>query len=494
MQSALLVLLLSTVVVADVAQSNPLGKVLELMNSLEGKVKAQGDTEEATFKKFFEWCDSASKNTNFEISTASEKVAKLSAKIDELNSDVEVGTSKIEDLSSAISTADAELKEASNIRSKEAADFQASEAELVSTVDTLARAIAIIEKETSQGGAALAQIDMSSMQSLVQSLSVVVDAAAFSGTDRTKLLALVQSHQTEDSEDSEMGAPSSAKYESHSGGISELLEDLKEKAEGELAEARKSEAAAKHNFAMVRQSLMDKLAADQKDMDGEKAGVAAATEGKGASSGDLAVTQKGLKNGQASLKTANGDCMRAAADHEATVAARTAELEVIAKARDILEESTGGAESQTYSFLQVAAASRAQLASNEVIDMVKRLARDQHSTALSQLASRISAVVRYGGSSGGDPFAKVKGLITDMLSKLEKAAESEATEKAYCDEQMSKTEAKKGELEDDIEKLSNKIDSASARSAELKEEVAETQSELADMAKAQAEMDNLRTG
>ena len=61
---------------------------------------------------------------------------------------------------------------------------------------------------------------------------------------------------------------------------------------------------------------------------------------------------------------------------------------------------------------------------------------------------------------GEDPFAKVKNLISEMIVKLEKEAEAEATEKAYCDEQMSKTEAKKSELENDIAKLTAKIDKA----------------------------------
>merc|ERR1719408_1159878 len=144
--------------------------------------------------------------------------------------------------------------------------------------------------------------------------------------------------------------------------------------------------------------------------------------------------------------------------------------------------------------LQIAAYSkstlrtRADLANSEVITLVKKLAREQHSAALAQLASRISSVIKYGSKDGSDPFAKVKGLISDMIVKLEKEAESEATEKAYCDEQIAKTESKKAELEGDIAKLTSKIDRSVARSTELKEEAKQLQQELAALAKQQAEM------
>merc|ERR1719359_1497360 len=183
-----------------------------------------------------------------------------------------------------------------------------------------------------------------------------------------------------------------------------------------------------------------------------------------------------------------------AADHEATVAARNEELKVIATAEKILKESTGGAEGQTYSFLQLASTmrTRADLANSEVVSMVKKLAHDHHSAALAQLASRIAVIARYGSKNGGDPFAKIKGLISDMIAKLEKEAEAEATEKAYCDEQLAKTEAKKGELDADIAKLTNSIDKAAARSASLKEEVVELEKELGTIAKTQSELDGIR--
>merc|ERR1719428_1073466 len=76
--------------------------------------------------------------------------------------------------------------------------------------------------------------------------------------------------------------------------------------------------------------------------------------------------------------------------------------------------------------------------------------------------------------------------------KLEAEAQAAATEKAWCDEQMAKTEMKKSELDEDIAKLTSKIDVAAARSASLKGEVKVLQGELAALAKLQAEMDKIR--
>merc|ERR1719146_544310 len=109
-----------------------------------------------------------------------------------------------------------------------------------------------------------------------------------------------------------------------------------------------------------------------------------------------------------------------------------------------------------------------------------------------QLASRIEATIKYGAASGDDPFAKVKGLISEMIERLLKEAEEEASFKAYCDEEMAKTKQKKDELNADIKKLTAKIDQATASSTGLKEDVSELQKELADLAASQSEMDKAR--
>merc|ERR1719463_833294 len=156
-------------------------------------------------------------------------------------------------------------------------------------------------------------------------------------------------------------------------------------------------------------------------------------------------------------------------------------------------ETSEGAVGETYSFVQLSSLrTTSDLKGAEVAHFVKKLAREQHSEPLAQLASQISALLQYGRRNGEDPFVKVKGLIKDMIVKLEKEAQAAAEEKAYCDEQMSKTEAKKSELEDDVSKLTSKIDTKTAKSAKLKEEVKDLQEQLASMAKEQKEMDAVR--
>merc|ERR1719484_141025 len=153
--------------------------------------------------------------------------------------------------------------------------------------------------------------------------------------------------------------------------------------------------------------------------------------------------------------------MNGAEEFELSTKSRGEELNALATAKKIIKESTGGAAGQSYglnqiSFLQVA--SGADLAKFEAVRFVRDLARKSKAPALAQLASRMESAMRLGAAAGDDPFAKVKGLIKDMIAKLEKDAEDDATQKAWCDKEMGETTEKKEDKEGEIEALTTKID------------------------------------
>merc|ERR1711865_1089765 len=112
--------------------------------------------------------------------------AKEAATADSLNA-------KIEELSAAIATDEADLKAATEIRAKEQAAFEAEEKELSDVIGTVERAIGILEKELSKGGASMMQLQ--SANSVVQALAVMVEATSLSSADATKLTALLQNSQ-----------------------------------------------------------------------------------------------------------------------------------------------------------------------------------------------------------------------------------------------------------------------------------------------------------
>merc|ERR1719197_815713 len=154
-------------VTAAQEKANPLGKVIELLDSLAAKITKEGEEELKAYNAYFEWCDDVTRNKQFEIKTAMALKEKLEATISKAAGDIEAGATQIEELAAAIASGESDLKNATLIREKETADFTASEAELVDSIDTLDRAIRILSAEMQKNPAALAQVDTTRMASIV---------------------------------------------------------------------------------------------------------------------------------------------------------------------------------------------------------------------------------------------------------------------------------------------------------------------------------------
>merc|ERR1719440_1742437 len=303
-----------------------------------------------------EWCKNGKADKGYEIRTAKAEIEDLTATISKATVDIDASSTKLEELAASISQDEADLKAATEIRAKEREEFEAAESELVEAVDMLDRAINILERKM-KGSASLMQAKYNSkdLRSMLNALNTVVEAASLSLHDKKKLVALAQSQSDSDSDDEDdaPGAPDAEVYKSKSGSIIDVLEDMREKAQGQLAEARKEETTAKHNFEMLKQSLEDQIAADSKELAEAKASKAGAQETKAVAEGDLSVTKKDLADDEESLENLESDCKAKAEDHETSTAGRAEELKALAEAKKVISGMTGAAEGRVYSFLQL---------------------------------------------------------------------------------------------------------------------------------------------
>jgi len=463
--------------------TNPIAKVLQMIDDLAGKVIGEGEASHKVYAEFAEFCEDRHQEIGFEIKTGTSEVEGLQAAIAEAVSEIDAATSQIEELAASVAEDEKDLAAATEVRTKENEDFVAVEKDLTETIDMLERAIAVIEREMA-GGASFAQIK--GANGLVQALQSMVAAEQMSVADGKKLSALVQTENDMRDNEAAFGAPAAAVYESSSGGIVDTLQGLLDTATEQLESARKTEVTSKQNYDMKKQSLEDEVKYANADLDEAKKSAASNEEKKATAEGDLGVTTKALNEDKADLASLHHDCMTKASAYETEDNSRGEELKALATAKKIIVEATSLA--QTESFVQLVSSSKG----NKIVHLLKKLASAQASTSLSQLASRVQSAIRLGSSSGEDPFAKVKELVSEMLVKLEKEAQEDATQKAFCDKEMKETKAKREDKTAEVEKLSTKKEQKEAQSTKLKEEVATLQKELAEIASTQAKMDSLR--
>jgi len=330
-----------------VVATNPVQKVVSLLTNLEAKILKEGEQTSKTFNEFSAWCEDRAANLKFEIKTGKAEVEELSAAIENAHAIIQELDAKIEQTAASLAANDADLKDATEIRSTELADFTANEQELVNAIDALRRAINILEREALKGDTAMVQLKQAN--SVAQVISMMVDASMIQTQDATRLTALVQSEQQQEDDDTGLGAPDAAVYNSHSGSVVETLEGLLDKAQSQLDDTRKKEGASKHNFEMLKQSLEDEMKFGNQDLRDAKKGKASSSEAKASAEGDLGVTSKGLKEDIETQGSLKHDCMTKAQDYEAATKSRAEELKAIAEAKRVITEQTGGAEAVVYS-------------------------------------------------------------------------------------------------------------------------------------------------
>jgi len=376
----------------------------------------------------------------------------------------------IAELEADIARLTADKKDATAVREKEHAEYVKVSTDYSESVDALERAIQIMTAQA---------YDRPQAEMLLQQM-----AKTTPGMTRV-LAAFLQERERQD------GAPTVAAYDFQSGGIIDLLEGLLKKFKGELADVEEEESNEAHYYDLEMIHLTDTITKSTSDSE-EKSVLKSKTAAASAKAkGDLADTRKQLADDKALKAEVEATFAAKSSTYEENQKVRKQELEALGKAIEIISDSSvAGSYKEHINLAQMAKVSLLQTESSKrrfasrkaAVELLQQRARKLSSKTLSSLLDKIAE----------SPFAKVIGMIEDLIARLKAEAAAEAAHKIWCDEQLKANKLKRN-------KKTTKVNELSAAIAELNEQIKEMGQKIetlvveqADLAKAMEEATAVR--
>jgi len=459
---------------------SPVQKVIQLIDELKGKVQKNLNAEAKSMSEYAQFCDDEASEKSYAIKTASKAIDGYKAVIEDTNGQIQQYASVVDSSASEAASKGQELSAATDVRSNENTDFKAAEKELVEAVDTLARAVVIIKREMSfvQGGSKATSVVAKKLAALSGALGTIIEASWMDAASRSKLKAFMA---TETDDELSLTQPQAAvhNYENHSGGIVETLEDMKDKAESALNNLRRDETKARHAFELIKQSLNDAIAILDKEIAEATANKSSAEEKLAKAQGDLASTDAAKAADETYLAKLQSECASKAQEWDERQKSAQAEMAALAKGHEILSAKFGFAQ---LSVRKVTVHNDSFDARDRVLGLLRKLGRNYNSFAMMQIANAATS----------DPFVKIRGMIENMIEKLLKQSQEEATHESFCKEETAKSQKSRDQKSASADKYQARIDGAKAGVAELKNEVSELAAEIADIDKSNAQASRLR--
>jgi len=468
---------------------SPVQKVLSLLDDMAGKVEADLKASSHNFELSAKACGDDAVDKEHAIADSKSEIEELSAAVQAGQaSSVELDT-EIQDLASQISENEAELSTTAEVRKKERAEFEASEKELVETVDALAKAEATLKRGTSF--AQISKAQQAEIRRVIKGFGMVVEGAWVSHAQKRSLKSFLQQHEDDDDD----GEDDSALEDG--GSIIDTIAGMLEKAEGQLSDLRKAEAEGLHEFQMLSMGTNNQLESLKSDLAESKGKKQVVLESVAQNQKDLSMETKSLEEMQSLLKELKRDCQSKAVDFESETKDGNAELEALKKAKAILSKKFAPPSFlQLSSRVQVHAQLRSKTRSKswysaedgdtrkeEALRALHSLGERLHSTALLSLAQRAAA----------DPFAKVRAMIEEMVAKLLSEAAEEADQKAFCDKEIGESKSSQADKQQKFNTVDARIGRLNARETRLAEDIAKIAAEVADIDTAMREATEVRT-
>jgi len=450
----------------------PVQKVIQLLQEMQMKGKAEKKDEAVKFSAYKQFCDD-------QTAAKTEAIKKANALMEQLAADIQMAESEVKQLAKQISELDAEIagykadeKAATEVRDKEKEDYKKTHLDYSESVDALQRAIGILKKQQfDRAQASLLQV--TKMERVPENVKRTI--YSFLATDEEVVQPAGLS----------VSAPEANAYEFQSGGVVEMLEKLLDKFRDERSTLEKDELGAKHAYEMVMQDLQDSIEAAKKVMGRATVTKAERETAAAEAKGELADTTKDRDYDQEYLDLMNAQCAQKSEDFANRQQLRGEELEAIGKAVEILSSGAVSGNADKYlpgfvqkkvSAMQLRAGSRRPVQKNVAAFLQGRAAALQ-SRVLSLIAAKVES----------DPFEKVKKMIKDLIVRLMEEAGEEAEHKGWCDTELATNKQTREAKSAEVETLTSQKDKLTADIAKLGEEIAELTTAIADIDKAVAE-------
>merc|ERR1719421_1676368 len=445
------------------------------------QLEKDAEVDEEVYEKFICWCTVNDKEKTKAIKDAEEKIKLLGLQIDEWSAWSAQLSVEISGHYKATADLQANLEQATAIRKKELAEFNAHEQELLDTIAALKAAIAQLQPhhsallllQRSEGQAtSSAAMQVAAMLHRVVTKHGDLIKGVISHKQHRVLTAFLQ--QPSDYMDAEPTFKQS--YAPQSGEILGILKQMLEEFETDLSTAQKDEIAAQTQFEELKASILKELEPTVticKKKEGEKADTDANTDD---AKKDKEDTEAELAANREYLDKVREKCRLIDLQYEARQKTRQLELEAVNKALAILSSDEamdlGTRTFNSASFLQ---SSEERLKRSQAADVLKAVAQKVNNPRLAAFALRMRL----------DAFTKVKGAIDDMIAELTKQNADEIKQKDFCVDEFNtnqlQTEKKireKTDLEALIDDLKNTIAKLTKEIAELEAAISESQVQL----------------
>merc|ERR1719217_1711602 len=449
-------------------------------------------------QEYTAFCDNEVKDKTYAIETAQKGIEEAEATIADAKATISTAEDEVATLGTHIAAKEKELAAAQKVRAEEHDNFVSAEKELVTSVDQLGRAVTVLKKGSAFAQMRGGRMDQKSMQA-IQAIGTIIESQwVGAGTRKTLKSFLQSSAQAKEAADDDLtfDQPQAKQvaYESSSGGIIQTVEEMQGKAEDTLSELRKKEMTENQSFQMLEGGLKNEISHAKEKLSANTKLKAGATQASEEASGELTETEKTKAADEEYVTTLKQECQSKAVEFEETMKSGKAEIAAIEKASTILSEGVTAfveVKSRTHR-----ASAKARFSSDDedesdeqaaarvkVVNIFKSLSQNRHSFVFAQLAEMAAS----------DPFAKIKGLINDMIEKLLKEAQEEATHEAFCQEEMGKSKKSQADKQMKLDKFSTRVDEGSSKVETLTNEIKTLEAEVAEIDKAQAEATKIRT-